>query len=108
MRKSAAHIAATSPWQRQAFTDLMDDLATALRDIVGGIIRASTRPLKATAALDGWVAGRGDRLRGLGETVAEIARAAPPDLAMLMVAARQLQSLRSIPEAAVIEPRAGQ
>jgi glutamate dehydrogenase len=108
LRGVAAHIAATSPWQRQAFTDLMDDLAAALRDIVGGIIGASNRPFKATTALDGWVAAHGERLRALGETVAEIARAAPPDLAMLMVAARQLQSLRATPEPMAIEPRAGE
>ena len=102
LRAVAVHIAASSPWQRQAFADLMDDLAVALRDIVAAIIRASAKPFAATAALEGWVASDRERLRDLGETVAEVARAAPPDLAMLMVAARRLMSLRDMPQATAV------
>ena len=95
LRGVATHIAATTPWQRQALADLMEDVAASLRDIVATIVRQHPESsFTANAALDDWAGALSDRLRPLAETVMEIVRAAPPDLAMLMVAARQLQTLR--------------
>jgi glutamate dehydrogenase len=94
LRGLTTQIATATPWQRNALADLLDDLATSLHDIVAAIAQQRGDSFDAIVALEAWIAARPEKLRRLAETILEIARAAPPDLAMLMVAVRQFQALR--------------
>ena len=91
LRRLAAEVPATTPWQRMATGALADDFTTLQRDIVQRVLAEGDGP--AEERLDRWVDHRAEPIGKLQEMLGEMRRAPQPDLAMLIVAGRQLRTL---------------
>jgi glutamate dehydrogenase len=84
LRRQARAMVAATPWQRLAADALTEDAFAQQREIVRLLVGGA---LDAAA-----VAGRTGPGTPLRDVVDEIARTAPPDLAMLTVAARRIRA----------------
>jgi glutamate dehydrogenase len=91
LRRLASELPATTPWQRMATGALADDFTTLQRDIVGRVLAEADGP--AGDRLNVWVDRHAEPISKLQEMLAEMRRAQQPDLAMLIVAGRQLRTL---------------
>ncbi|MBV9655218.1 MAG: NAD-glutamate dehydrogenase [Acetobacteraceae bacterium] len=94
LRRLASRLPSTTPWQRMANAALADDLAAIQRDIAGRILRDGAG--EPDALLARWLEGRQDTIRKVEELRSDMRRAQTVDLAMLIVAARQLRTLASV------------
>ena len=93
MRAAARRLPAETGWQRQAVETTIDDVFTLQADLAARVLADP-----GSAAADGgdpvaaWTAQRGAQLAPAEALAAELRIAAAPDLAMLVVAARQLRN----------------
>jgi glutamate dehydrogenase len=90
MRAAAARLPAETSWQKQAVEATIDDLYALQADLAGRILAS---PAAAAAdPLVAWTATRPPAALAAAEALArELRAASTPDLAMLVVAARQLR-----------------
>jgi glutamate dehydrogenase len=91
LRDKAHALPASTPWQRLAIGALCDDFSVMQREIVGHVLAESNGAV--AGRLDAWTGRRAEAMAKVQELVADVARVAPPDLAMLTVVGRQLRSL---------------
>ncbi len=94
LRRLATATPATTSWQRMAAAALADDYAAIQRDIADRILSDDTG--EPAARLARWLDGRQDAIEKLEELLADMRRAQTVDLAMLIVAARQLRTLAAV------------
>ena len=94
LRRLATEMVAATPWQRMASAALADDFAAIQRDIAGRIL--SDGEGRPEARLADWLDGRQDAIGKLEELLSDMRRAQTVDLAMLIVAARQLRTLAAV------------
>ncbi len=90
MRTAARRLRAETPWQKQAVEATIDDLFTLQTDLAARILASSssTKPEDPIAA---WSAAHAAALAPAEPLLRELRAAAAPDLAMLVVAGRQLR-----------------
>ncbi|MBV9735950.1 MAG: NAD-glutamate dehydrogenase [Acidisphaera sp.] len=91
LRRQARAVPASTPWQELAADALIDDSYALQRDIVRRVLAADANG--AAGDLQAWLGQRAGAAARVQETLAEIGRTAPPDLAMLAVASRQIRTL---------------
>ena len=91
LRRLAAEVPATTPWQRMATGALADDFTTLQRDIVQRVLAEGKGP--AGERLDGWVDKHAEPIGKLQECSRKCVARSSPDIAMLIVAGRQLRTL---------------
>ncbi len=91
LRDYARDMTTTTSWQRLAQTAVLQDLYRAQTEIAHKVIVNGGG--QRHPSLDAWVDARRDSVVRVKEMVAEIGRAPARDIAMLTVAARQLQAL---------------
>jgi glutamate dehydrogenase len=94
LRRLATEMAAVTPWQRMATAALADDFAAIQRDIARRILADGAG--EPEARLAHWLDGRQDAIGKLEELLSDMRRAQAVDLAMLIVAARQLRTLAEV------------
>jgi len=89
MRVAARRLHAETPWQKQAVEATIDDLFELQTDIAGHVLagNSSTEPDPIAA----WSATHAAVLAPAEPLIRELRVTASPDLAMLVVAARQLR-----------------
>jgi glutamate dehydrogenase len=90
MRTAARQLRAETPWQKQAVEATIDDLFGLQTDLAARILAScsSTQPEDPIAA---WSAAHAAALAPAEPLLRELRAAAAPDLAMLVVAGRQLR-----------------
>jgi glutamate dehydrogenase len=90
MRVAARRLRAETPWQKQAVEATIDDLFALQIDLAARILASSssTQPEDRIAA---WSAAHAAALAPAEPLIRELRATATPDLAMLVVAARQLR-----------------
>jgi glutamate dehydrogenase len=91
LRDIARGLPAISSWQQLALGALIDDFYGLQREAVQRVLAEGNG--SANGKLDSWVGDRPEAVARVAEIVAEIARATPPDIAMLTVASRQLRAM---------------
>lgn len=86
LRRQARAIPATTTWQALAADALIDDAHAQQRGIVSRLL---ARTPEEAGSRDDWLSRR--TVRGsLDSVLTEVARTTPPDLAMLVVASREI------------------
>ncbi|TMK09481.1 MAG: NAD-glutamate dehydrogenase, partial [Alphaproteobacteria bacterium] len=88
MRSAARRLPAETAWQRQAVETVTDELFTLQAEIAYSALHAS---LDAADPLAAWTKERATALAPAEAIAAELRAGATPDLAMLVVASRQLR-----------------
>ena len=88
MRSAARRLPAETAWQRQAVETVTDELFTLQAEIAYSALQAS---LDADDPLAAWTKERATALTPAEAIAAELRAGATPDLAMLVVASRQLR-----------------
>jgi glutamate dehydrogenase len=88
MRAAAARLPAETVWQKQAIETVIDDLFALQGEFAERVLRDGADGADPVAA---WTASRGAALAPAEASVAELRAATAPDLAMLVVAGRQLR-----------------
>ncbi|HKM64057.1 MAG TPA: NAD-glutamate dehydrogenase [Acidisphaera sp.] len=86
LRARAASVPAATRWQRGA-------LETEVEELLDLQCAVATRVTQAASDLGTWMAGRADAWARLQETLTQVRAAPRPDLAMLVVASRQVRAL---------------
>jgi glutamate dehydrogenase len=89
MRACAARLPAETPWQRQAVEATIDDLFALQADLAVRVLASDCAA--APDPLAAWSASRATTLAPLETLIRELRAASAPDLAMLVVASRQLR-----------------
>ncbi|MBV8493144.1 MAG: NAD-glutamate dehydrogenase, partial [Alphaproteobacteria bacterium] len=92
MRAAARRLPAETAWQRQAVDNVVDDLFTLQAEIAHSALQAS---LDGADPLAAWAKEREPALAPAEAIAAELRAGAAPDLAMLVVASRQLRQVLS-------------
>jgi glutamate dehydrogenase len=88
LRAAARRLPAETAWQRQAVDTVIDDLFTLQAEIAHSALQAS---LDAADPLAVWAQERASAVAPAEAIAAELRTGAAPDLAMLVVASRQLR-----------------
>ncbi|HEU0218772.1 MAG TPA: NAD-glutamate dehydrogenase [Stellaceae bacterium] len=92
LRDAARRLPAETSWQKAAVETLIDDFYGLQADLTERILKAApTGDDGAADAISGWIAGRTAQLAPAEAIAAELRAATSPDLAMLVVAGRQLR-----------------
>jgi len=89
MRAAARRLPSESSWQKLAIEETVDDLFSIQADVAARIL-ASEHVMSADP-LEDWIVGRATALVQADAMLRELRAAATPDLAMLVVASRQLR-----------------
>jgi NAD-specific glutamate dehydrogenase len=89
MRVAALRLRGETVWQKQAVEATIDDLFALQADLAARILRSgcTTEPDPLTA----WSAARAAAFASVDPLIRELRSATSPDLAMLVVASRQLR-----------------
>jgi glutamate dehydrogenase len=88
LRDAARRLPAETPWQKAAIETLIDDFYALQADLAGRVLKSADGSQDPVAA---WATANAAALAP-AEAIAAALRAAPsPDLAMLVVAGRQLR-----------------
>ena len=88
MRAAAARLPAETTWQKQAVETVVDDLFDLQAEFAERVLRNG---MDGSDPVEAWAKSRGASLAATEGSVAELRTAAAPDLAMLVVAGRQLR-----------------
>jgi glutamate dehydrogenase len=88
LRDAARRLPAETPWQREAVETLIDDFYALQSDLAERILKDADG---ADDPVADWTAARAAQLAPAEAIAAELRAAANPDLAMLVVAGRQLR-----------------
>ena len=88
MRAAARRLPAETAWQKQAVETVIDDVYTLQTDLAARVLDGANGAADPVAA---WAGGRTAALAPAEALAAELRSATTPDLAMLVVAARQLR-----------------
>jgi glutamate dehydrogenase len=88
MRAAAARLPAETPWQKQAIETMIDDLFSLQGDFAERVLQSGA---DGADPVDAWSKAQAATLAPAEASVAELRAAAAPDLAMLVVAGRQLR-----------------
>jgi len=88
LRDAARRLTAETQWQKAAVDTLIDDFYALQAELAEQVLKAADGAADPIAA---WVASRTAQLGPVEALAAELHAAASPDLAMLVVAARQLR-----------------
>jgi glutamate dehydrogenase len=88
MRAAAARLPAETTWQKQAIETVIDDLFALQGEFAERVLQDSSVGPDPVGA---WAKSRGASLAAAEASVAELRAATAPDLAMLVVAGRQLR-----------------
>ena len=93
MRDAARRLPAETAWQKQAVETVIDDLFVLQGDLAARVLQSGTDDLSANGAdpLAAWARDRATSLAPAEAIAAELRSATAPDLAMLVVAGRQLR-----------------
>jgi glutamate dehydrogenase len=92
LRDAARRLPAETSWQRAAVETLIDDFYALQSDLAERVLRAADGLTKADEdPIAAWIASRAAQLAPAEAITAELRAAANPDLAMLVVAGRQLR-----------------
>jgi glutamate dehydrogenase len=89
MRDAARRLPAETPWQKQAVETLIDDFYALQRDLAARVLQSDADG--AADPLAEWIATHADGLAPADAIAGELRSATVPDLAMLLVAGRQLR-----------------
>jgi glutamate dehydrogenase len=88
MRDAARRLPAETIWQKQAVESVIDDLYALQSDLATRVLQSGVDGADPVAA---WADSRGAALAPADTIAAELRSASTPDLAMLVVASRQLR-----------------
>jgi glutamate dehydrogenase len=91
LRATAQKLSVNSLWQRRAVAGLVDDLNTHQRKITASI--ASQNGCAGTDRIDEWVRRKEDHVEGVDKILTELMAAESCDLAMLVVANREIHAI---------------
>ncbi|HWB48230.1 MAG TPA: NAD-glutamate dehydrogenase [Stellaceae bacterium] len=91
LRDAARHLPADTSWQKAAVETLIDDFYGLQADLAERILKAAPTGHAAADPIAAWTAGRSAQLAPAEAIAAEMRAATAPDLAMLVVASRQLR-----------------
>jgi NAD-specific glutamate dehydrogenase len=92
MRAAARHLPAETAWQKAAAETLIDDFYALQAEIAARVLQSdSASNEEAADPLAAWVKDRAASLAPADAIAAELRSATAPDLAMLVVAGRQLR-----------------
>ena len=92
MRDAARRLPADTPWQKAAVETLIDDFYALQGDLAARVLQADCDGAdRAADPLADWVAAHAGRLAPAEAVAGELRSATAPDLAMLVVAGRQLR-----------------
>jgi NAD-specific glutamate dehydrogenase len=90
MRIAASRLRAETPWQKQAVEATIDDLFALQTDLAARIL-ASSSSTRQEDPIVSWSAAHAATLAPAEPLIRELRVTAAPDLAMLVVASRQLR-----------------
>jgi NAD-specific glutamate dehydrogenase len=90
MRIAARRLRAETPWQKQAVEATIDDLFALQTDLAARIL-ASSSSAQPEDPIAAWSSAHAAALAPAEPLIRELRVAATPDLAMLVVASRQLR-----------------
>jgi glutamate dehydrogenase len=90
LREAAAKLQITSPWQQEAVTATVDDLASHQAELTRGVV---LRPGGADTAISGWSRDQTLALQRLTEILQDFEAAPRIDLPMLTIAEHELRRL---------------
>jgi glutamate dehydrogenase len=91
MRAAARQLPAETPWQRAAADTLIDDFYSLQAEFAAQALDGASDVAGVADPLAAWIDSRAARLAPAEALAAEMRAAANPDLAMLVVAGRQLR-----------------
>jgi glutamate dehydrogenase len=93
LRQLAARLPAQRAWDKHALSALIDDLYACQRHLVVAVAREASEPSAPDVLIERWAAGRLARLEQSDRLLSELRSTQAIDLAMLVVANRQLEAL---------------
>jgi glutamate dehydrogenase len=93
LREQVGLLPTDSHWQALARTTLRDELGEKLRALVAVILKARPELAEADALIQAWASDHQGALARLQQMLTELQAASQPDLAMLLVALRELRNL---------------
>ncbi len=93
LRDAARRLPAATVWQKAAVEALLDDFYTMQAEFAERILKSADGVIGGEDPVSAWVAARGPALAAAEALAAELRAAPNPDLAMLVVAGRQLKQV---------------